>query len=135
MITRTETRELLMQAVFQMEMQKDFDSQLLEQLIAEKKMSGQSEAYIKSSFDIIKNNIDEIDGLIEKYSKNWKISRMPKVDLAILRVAVCEIIYQDDTPAAVAINEAVKMAGRFSDEKSGKFINGVLGSIERSMHE
>ena len=134
-MTRTDAREVIMQAVFQMEIQNNKEKELFDQFLTSKKVSAEQEGYIRSSFEIITSHLDEIDELINKYSKNWKTNRMPKVDLAILRVAIGEILYIEDTPSPVAINEAVKMAKKYSEENSRKFINGVLGSVERNLNE
>lgn len=72
---------------------------------------------------------DNLDGLIEKYSKGWKIKRLPKVNLAILRLAAYEILFVDDVPESVAINEAVELAKKYSGESDYSFINGVLGAL------
>ncbi len=71
----------------------------------------------------------EVDEAIEKYSINWKLDRMARADLAILREAASEIMYIDDVPAAVTINEAVELAKVYGTEKSTKFINALLGKI------
>ncbi len=76
-------------------------------------------------------NLKRIDELIVKYSKNWKLSRMPVVDRNILRLAVFELLYEDDVPPSVAINEALEIARRFSTEDSTQFINGVLDAINK----
>ena len=72
---------------------------------------------------------DNLDGLIEKYSKGWKVKRLPKVNLAILRLAAYEILFFDDVPESVAINEAVELAKKYSGESDYSFINGVLGAL------
>ena len=72
---------------------------------------------------------DNLDGLIEKYSKGWKVKRLPKVNLAILRLAAYEILFVDDVPESVAINEAVELAKKYSGESDYSFINGVLGGL------
>lgn len=72
---------------------------------------------------------DNLDGLIEKYSKGWKVKRLPKVNLAILRLAAYEILFVDDVPESVAINEAVELAKKYSGESDYSFINGVLGAL------
>ena len=72
---------------------------------------------------------DNLDGLIEKYSKGWKVKRLPKVNLAILRLAAYEILFVDDVPDSVAINEAVELAKKYSGESDYSFINGVLGAL------
>ncbi len=130
-MTRTDARELLMQGVFQMDIQKESSNNLLELLIADKKIDKENREYIIKSFEVIKNNIITIDQIIDKFSNSWKINRMPKVDLAILRVGVSELMYQESIPNAVVINEAVEMAKKYCTEESKKFINGLLGSIER----
>jgi N utilization substance protein B len=70
-----------------------------------------------------------IDALIERYSNNWKISRMPCVDRNIMRIAVFELIYCEDIPSKVSINEAIDVGKKYGTEDSGAFINGILDSI------
>lgn len=72
---------------------------------------------------------DKIDRLIEKYLINWTLERISLVDKTLLRMAIYEICFEDDVPFAVSINEAVELAHKYGDEKSGKFINGVLSNI------
>lgn len=71
----------------------------------------------------------KIDALLEKYSRNWKISRMPAVDRNIMRIATLEFLEHKDIPASVSINEAVDIGKKFGTRDSGKFINGVLDRI------
>lgn len=71
----------------------------------------------------------EIDDRIEAFSHKWSVERMPAVDRAILRVAVWEILFNEEVPDAVAISEAVQLASELSTEESGTFVNGLLGSI------
>ncbi|EAR24425.1 transcription termination factor [marine actinobacterium PHSC20C1] len=75
---------------------------------------------------------DEIDELIETYSQGWPLNRMPAVDRALLRIALWEILYNDEVPAGVAISEAVESAKVHSTEDSAGFINGLLGRIAAS---
>lgn len=77
-------------------------------------------------FSDILDKVDDIDKRISEVSKGWKIDRIGKVELAILRLAVYEIVYDDDIPASVAINEAVEIAKKFGPEDSYAFVNGVL---------
>lgn len=82
--------------------------------------------------DIVHGVVDnkkEIDELIEVHTKGWSIERMPKVDLAIMRLAIYELLHRDDIPSNVSINEAVELAKKYSTEQSGNFINGILGKI------
>ena len=70
-----------------------------------------------------------IDSIIEDISENWALSRMPLVDRNILRLAVFEMLYRDDVPDSVSINEAVEMAKVYGGEDSSKFVNGILGRL------
>ena len=77
-------------------------------------------------------HMQELDEKISAASVDWTLDRMPMVDLTILRLAAYEILYEDDVPGSVAINEAVELANRYSEPTSGRFINGVLGTILRN---
>jgi len=77
------------------------------------------------------DNLKKIDGIISGISLNWEIERMPAVDRAILRMAVCEMMVLADAPVPVIIDEAIELAKKYSTDKSGKFINGVLDNIAR----
>ena len=72
---------------------------------------------------------EKIDELINKYAKNWSVNRMAKVDLSILRLAICELVFIEEIPSKVSINEAIEMAKLYCDDKAPKFINGILGSV------
>ena len=75
----------------------------------------------------------EIDGTIERFSSNWKISRMSCVDRNILRIAVYELIHCKEIPSKVSINEAIDVGKKFGTEESGAFINGILDSIRNTL--
>lgn len=91
-------------------------------------------AYIASLLEGVLDHLDELDEMISNASKRWTIDRMPKVDLTIMRLGVWEILHHDEnTPGAVVISEAVELANQYCDENSGRFINGVLGAILRSV--
>ncbi len=99
--------------------------------ISENEPSEADRAYISHVLDGVLNHLDELDETIQAASPRWEISRMPHVDLTILRMAAWEILHEKDVPGAVAINEAVNLANRFSEPTSGRFVNGVLGTILR----
>lgn len=91
--------------------------------------------YSKELAESFNSNKESIDSLINKYAKNWTINRMAKVDLAILRLAICEILYMSEMPTKVSINEAIELAKLYCDDKSPKFINGILGSVVSEIGE
>jgi transcription antitermination protein NusB len=72
---------------------------------------------------------DELDARIGAVARGWTVARMPAIDRALLRVGLYELLYEPDTPTAVIINEAVELAGRFSTDDSGRFVNGVLSKL------
>ena len=86
-------------------------------------------AYIQNKAAAVAEHLDEIDSLINTHATGWKTSRMNKVDLTILRLAVYEMKWDDDVPVSVAINEAVELAKQFGGEESPSFVNGVLAKI------
>ncbi len=93
-------------------------------------------AYITRLLEGVLNELDTLDDLISGASRGWTIERMPKVDLTILRLGVWEILHRTaDTPGPVVVNEAVELANQYSGENSGRFINGVLGTILRAQED
>src|SRR5690349_2512154 len=80
-------------------------------------------------------HLDEIDGLIKQRAENWRISRMAVVDRNILRLAIYEFLYEDETPKTVVINEALEIARKFSTFEATQFINGILDAIKRDLEE
>jgi len=91
--------------------------------------------YITEELKAVLSKLETIDELISQHSKKWKIERMSRVDLSILRLAVFEMQYREDIPNSVAINEAVELAKKYSGDQSPSFVNGVLGSIASSLGE
>ena len=88
--------------------------------------------HIEDIIEGCSRNMEKIDNIIRRNSKGWKFERISKVDLSILRLALYEILYRDDIPESVSINEAVELAKKYGGEKTGSFINGILGSFIRS---
>lgn len=129
---RTEARELFMQLLFQMEVQNDYGKEIKERFVRENLKDSNQQEYFNSLYEVTVNNLDLIDRKLEACSENWKIKRMAKVDLAILRLSAAEILYLEEIPDSASINEAVDMAKKFGGDDSGKFINGILGKVVRT---
>lgn len=87
--------------------------------------------YVEQVFIGVFEHLDEIDEQISANLKSWKISRISKVSLAILRLAVFEMLYMEDIPQGVSINEAVELAKKYSTQDDASFINGVLGALSK----
>ena len=95
-------------------------------------MEGVSEkdrTYMEDKFEKIREHLEEIDQLLNETSKGWKTSRMNKVDLNVLRLAVYELKYDEEVPTGVAINEAVELAKKFGGDESPAFVNGILARL------
>ena len=93
-------------------------------------------SYISDVLPGVEEHEDELDENIEKHSTgSWTLERVPHVDLSILRLAAYELYHREDVPDNVAISEAMSMANRYSEPKSSRYINGVLGAMERSKRE
>ncbi len=89
--------------------------------------------YIKNIIKVVTDNLEVIDEKIVGSLVNWKLDRISKVNLTILRLAVAEMMFVEDVPGSVAINEAVELTKKYSDEKSSSFVNGVLDKVLKSL--
>ena len=129
---RSQGRELAMQMLFSMEARKDFSPECKDAFLAYYPPENQKD-YVTGVYDAYADHMEEVDAILEQNAEHWHVDRMAKVDLAVLRVAVAEILYLDPpTPEGVAINEAVELAKTYGSEESGRFVNGVLGKFSRS---
>jgi N utilization substance protein B len=88
-------------------------------------------AYFDPIFSRITERLESVDNAISGASDNWKIHRISKVDLSILRIAASEILYEPDIPTGVSVNEAVELAKKYGSDNSPRFVNGILGNIAR----
>lgn len=136
-MSRRELREQIFKFIFRSEFYDKEEMQEQEQLffesfaLEEQEIKEQDAAYIANKSGKIIEKLDEIDEMINKQAKGWTTQRMGKVDLTILRLAVYEIVFDDDVPTGVAINEAVELAKRFGQEESSGFVNGVLAKFAK----
>ncbi len=95
----------------------------------------EARGYARALIEGVQEHQDDIDELIVRYADRWDIQRMPVVDRTLLRIALFELLWGQDIPVAVAINEAVELAKSLSTDDSGRFINGLLGRIVESQAE
>ncbi len=87
--------------------------------------------YIREKFELILNRLDRLDSIIKEASKGWDIERLGKVELSVLRLAVFELLYDDDIPTGVAIDQAVEISKKYGQSESFSFVNGILANIAR----
>ncbi len=132
---RSKARELLMQMIFEMDIHRNFSKEKKEKFLENIGVDMSDNSFFNELFEAVTSNKDKIDEIIGKNSIKWSITTMGKVDLAILRMAIAEIYFSKSAPESVAINEAVELGKKFGGENSGKFINGVLGSVVKGKNE
>jgi N utilization substance protein B len=132
---RRQARELAMQALFYMDMQGDVSAEMLECYCDNFQPPKKARPFFVTLVNGVIDRKVELDVIIERFSKNWKISRMSGVDRNVMRVAVYELICCDDIPPKVTINEAVDIGKKFGTEESGAFINGIMDSIRDALEK
>ena len=123
-----------MHILFQMDAQDDCSDELRDLFLSGKTIPEQHQQYINTIFAIVKEHLTELDDKINHHSDKWATSRMPKTDLAVLRLATAEILYANDIPTAVSIDEAVELSKKYGSDSSHKFVNGVLGKIAKEIN-
>ena len=132
---RKVARESTMKLLYQMDSNEDFSQQAIDVFFENHELKSDEVEYLNQVTKGIKDNIEEIDSFIEQYSEGWKIKRIAKVDLSILRIALYEILYIEDMPPQVSINEAVEVAKEYGTDESSKYINGLLGTFMKKHPE
>lgn len=129
-MTRKEERELAFTLVFE----KIFNDEIsIEDIIANAVEARliEDDTFAFSLAQLTYDNREAIDAIINNAAVGWKVERLPKVSLAVLRLAFCEILYVPSIPSGVSINEAVELAKKFATQEDASFINGVLGKYVR----
>lgn len=124
-------REQIFKLLFRVEFNKMEDMPEQEQLFFDEEGAAQEEdaAYVSDKYHKIREKLTQIDALLNEKAEGWDTTRMSKVDLTILRLAVYEIMYDESVPTGVAINEAVELAKKFGQDASSGFVNGILAKF------
>lgn len=134
-MNRKKSREIAMELLFGMTLSKNTLEETIENFIEEyeMKLGTLDIEYIKNILEVVEKNKEILDEKITVALVNWKLDRISKVNLAILRLAIAEMLFLEDVPEKVAINEALELTKTYSDEKSVSFVNGVLDNAFKSM--
>jgi len=130
---RTKSRELALQVLYQLDITQDKPESALDNFWSTREdedvddeVKEFTSRLVKGAFD----NIEPIDKKIAEYAANWQLKRMPVVDRNILRIGCFELLYCDDIPPKVSINEAVELAKKYSGAEAGKFVNAILDKVK-----
>ena len=132
---RRKARECALQVLFQLEFNAADPREVLRQYWTYQKASPEVRAYGEWLVGTIQARREEIDGAIQAASRNWRLARMAVVDRNILRIAVCELLFEPTLVAAIVIDEAIEIAKRYSGQESATFVNGVLDAVSRSLRK
>jgi transcription antitermination factor NusB len=130
---RRKARELTIQVLFNIDFSTDDPEKIFDLVCSNFESSRSVWDFSKELVLGIHEKRDYIDGLIRNSSKNWRIERMSKVDRSILRLGVYELLYLEDIPPKVSIDEAVELGKRYGTDESGAFINGVLDNVFKQL--
>ena len=129
---RTQARESALQILYQ----RDLDPEPIETILNSFWEMNPAPAEVRTYAERLVQgtllHLPELDALLEKYTEHWDLHRMAVVDRNILRFATYELLYREEVPPKVVINEAINIAKKFSQEESGKFVNGILDKINHS---
>ena len=129
------TRRNLRIQIFKLQFRVEFNQpeEMSEQMAlffnTEETIDEEAQAEIQEKYEAIEGKLSELDRMLNEKATGWTTTRMGKVDLAILRLALYEILYDDKVPSSVAINEAVEIAKKFGQDESPSFINGILAKF------
>ncbi len=128
-MTRTQARELAFFIVFEHAFSGEGVDEIVEK--SSEARDVQVPDFSRSLASLVIEKKDELDGHIERLAKGWKLERISRVSRAILRLAICEMLFSEDVPESVAINEAVNLCKTYAGEDDFSFVNGILGTLSR----
>lgn len=134
-MSRHLAREIAFKTLFQLDFGKNEVEPAFSRLLEENGLSGDNAVFARTLVDGTLQNQDSIDNMLARYLVNWELSRLAVVDRNVLRLAAYEILYREDIPNAVAINEALEISKIFHSEEAAKFLNGVLDKLARDLED
>ncbi|MBW2568293.1 MAG: transcription antitermination factor NusB [Deltaproteobacteria bacterium] len=135
MINRRKSREIAMQALFYIDISKNDSKETIKLFCDNFKVLQEASPFFLKLVNGVMHTKQDIDPIIERFSSNWKISRMSCVDRNVMRIAVYELLFCNDIPSIVSINEAIDIGKKFGTKESGAFINGILDSIHMALEK
>jgi len=130
---RRKSREFALQVLYQLDITEQDVSKVLTQFQNHFVGKGERDDFLERLVLGVTEHRSEIDELIERFSENWRLERMAVIDRTILRLAIFELLYCEDIPPKVTLNEAIELGKRFGSEDSGRFINGILDRIQNEV--
>lgn len=128
-MTRSQSRELAFVIIFQ----KAFHAEAVEEILrcAQAGLEMEIDPFARALAEGAEAHLSEIDALLSSCSQNWKLARISRVSLAAMRIAAYEMLYAEDIPVSVSINEAIELTKKYASPEDGVYVNGVLGALAR----
>jgi transcription antitermination protein NusB len=133
MTHRRMARECALEVLYRLDLVGDEPENTIEEIVTRRNPSDEAESYLRRLISAVITNQKEIDALLRRHLRRWRLERLTVLDRAILRVAAAELVYFGDVPPRVSINEAVEVSKKFGDDESGRFVNGVLDGVFREL--
>ena len=130
---RRDARELVLRSLYCWEISGKKPEEVFSDLVSQIELDNSSKLFSRELFKKVIEHQKEIDELIKKNVQHWDFSRIAVVDKNILRIGICELLYLDDIPLKVSLDEAIELAKKYSSEDSGSFVNGVLDAIAKKI--
>jgi len=130
---RRDARELVLRSLYCWEISGKKPEEIFSDLVSQIELDNSSKLFSRELFKKVIEHQKEIDELIKKNVQHWDFSRIAVVDKNILRIGICELLYLDDIPVKVSLDEAIELAKKYSSEDSGSFVNGVLDAIAKKI--
>ncbi|NLY43182.1 MAG: transcription antitermination factor NusB [Clostridiaceae bacterium] len=130
---RRAAREKAFKLLYQIDIRKGDKDEIVDSFLGENDISPHDKEYVRDVVLGTMSNIEDIDNWIDNNLVGWKRNRISKVNLAILRLAIYEMLKREDIPVSVSINEAIELAKTYDGAEAGAFVNGVLGSISKKL--
>jgi len=131
--TRRQAREWVVQMLFALEQGRPKIDEMFTDFWAEHEAAPEGRSFAETHVRGVVEHLTEIDAKINENAKNWEMHRMGTVERSVLRMALYELLYRPDIPPVVSINEAVDLAKYFSDQDAGKFVNGILDPVRKTL--
>ncbi|MDH5384707.1 MAG: transcription antitermination factor NusB [Candidatus Aminicenantes bacterium] len=132
---RRKARESTLQILFQLEFNDSELEKAFESFWRERKASKEIKEYCRWLVEGIESHRERIDRLIQSVSENWRVARMAIVDRNVLRIAVFELLYEENIAPAIVINEAIEITKKYSSEEAATFVNGILDAARKKIEE
>ncbi len=128
---RTLARECALKILYRIEIAKDSAEASMEDFWSRESVAEDVKDFANSLIKGTCENLSKIDSIISEHAANWKIKRIAVIDKNVLRLGIFELLYMDDIPVKVSINEAIDLAKKYGDVDSGKFVNGILDNVRK----